>query len=299
MRIVIALGGNALLRRGERPDAAIQSAHLAAVAPALAAAARDHEVLLVHGNGPQVGLLATESAADPQLSAPYPLDGLVAETQGLIGYLLQQALGNAGVPRIATLVTRVEVDPLDPALEAPTKFIGAAYTEAEAETARTAGWTVAADGARWRRVVGSPAPLRIVELDAAVALLAAGFTVVVAGGGGIAVGAGPEGLTGVEAVIDKDLTASLLAEGVGADLLVILTDVEAVMTGFGTPEQEALGAVTADQLDGSFWPAGSMGPKVAAASRFVRTTGRRAAIGSLDDAGAVIAGTAGTQISRD
>jgi carbamate kinase len=300
LRIVVALGGNALLRRGERPDAAIQIEHVAQAAPALAKAAADHDVVLVHGNGPQVGMLALESGADTTLSRPYALSDLVAETQGMIGYWLQQGLANAGLPGpVVTLVTQTVVDPADPAFRDETKFVGSLYTEAEArDLARANGWTVRQDGTGWRRVVASPAPQRIVEIDVAEALLRNGATVVLAGGGGVPVIEGPEGLEGVDAVVDKDLTAALVAETLGADLLAILTDVPAVLAGFGTPAEEPLRDVTVARLEALNFPAGSMGPKVEAACRFVRNTGKRAAIGSLDDAAQVIDGTSGTQITQ-
>ncbi|WP_405059977.1 carbamate kinase [Kribbella sp. NBC_01505] len=298
MRIVIALGGNALLRRGERPDAAIQLAHLVSAAPALAKVASEHDVVLVHGNGPQVGLLALESSADTTLSRPYPLSDLVAETQGIIGYWIQQALANAGLPRPAVaLVTQTVVDRDDPGFHEATKFVGSGYDEATArEIAAQNGWTVRQDGSTWRRVVPSPRPQRIVELDTAELLLRNHTTVILAGGGGVPVVDGPDGLTGVEAVVDKDYVAALIATELHADLLVMLTDVPAVYVDFGTPGQRPLHAVAITDLDKYAFPAGSMGPKVTAARLFVEATNGRAAIGSLDDATAVVAGTAGTQI---
>jgi carbamate kinase len=300
MRIVIALGGNALLRRGERPDAAIQLAHLASAAPALAKVASDHEVVLVHGNGPQVGLLALESVADTTLSRSYPLSDLVAETQGVIGYWIQQALTNAGLPGpVVTLVTQTVVDGNDPGFRDPTKFVGSGYAEDTAhEIATKNGWTVRQDGPTWRRVVSSPRPQRIVELDTAELLLRNHITVVLAGGGGVAVVESPSGLTGVEAVVDKDYVAALVATDLHADLLVMLTDVPAVYVDFGTTTQRPLRGTTLADLNNVNFPAGSMGPKVAAARIFVESTKGRAAIGSLDEATAVIAGTSGTQISN-
>ncbi len=298
MRIVIALGGNALLRRGERPDADVQVARLAAAAPALAKAAEDNEVVIVHGNGPQVGLLALESLADPSLSKSYPLSDLVAETQGVIGYWVQQALANAGLSRRAvTLVTQTVVDAYDPALNEPTKYVGTGYSEERArELALTSGWSVHQDGAEWRRVVPSPAPQRVLELDAAELLLRNGYTVVLAGGGGVPVVEGPTGLTGVEAVVDKDATAALIAIELRAELLVMLTDVPAVYLDYGTPAQRPLGRVDTRTLASHNFPTGSMGPKITAARHFVEVTRAHAAIGSLDDTTAVISGTAGTQI---
>jgi len=297
VRVVIALGGNALLPRGQRPDAAPQVDQVARVAASLAKLAADHEVVLVHGNGPQVGLLALESAADTSLSRPYPLGDLVAETQGLIGYWLQQALGRHLATPVVTLVTQTVVDAEDPAFADPTKFVGSTYDELEAKAlAEEHGWTFKRDGESWRRVVASPAPVRVVEVGTADDLLRRGATVVLAGGGGIPVLQREDALVGVEAVVDKDLAAALVAEELGADLFLVLTDVPAVMTGFGTPHQRPLGAVGVAELEGQKFPAGSMGPKVSAVCRFVRTTGSRAAIGSLDDTRAVFRGTAGTQV---
>ena len=300
MRIVVALGGNALLRRGERPESAIQLEHVAEASPALAKAATQHELVLVHGNGPQVGLLALESAADPTLSHPYPFSDLVAETQGVIGYWLQQGLANAGLTTpVVTLVTQTLVDADDPAFEDPTKFVGTVYDEKRAhELAETSGWTVRPDGDGWRRVVASPLPQRIIEIETARSLLEGGTTVVLAGGGGVPVVRGPHGLAGVEAVVDKDYVAALAAAELEADLLVMLTDVEGVMVDYGTPEQQLMRDVRADQLQAISFPAGSMGPKVSAACRFVQETGKHAAIGALAAASGVIGGAAGTQIRR-
>ena len=300
MRIVIALGGNALLRRGERPDAAVQLAHLAEAAPGLALIAGAHDVVLIHGNGPQVGMLSLESGADTALSRPYPLGDLVAETQGLIGCWIQQALANAGLSRpVVALVTQTEVDGDDPAFGEATKFVGSGYSEARArELAEANDWTVREDGGAWRRVVPSPRPRRIVELATAELLLRHGTTVVLAGGGGVPVVRGRMGLSGVEAVVDKDYVAALVATELHADLLVMLTDVPAVMTDFGTPEQRSLGDVRVADLTALTFPAGSMAPKVAAACQFVTDAHARAAIGSLDQVADVVAGSAGTQVSR-
>lgn len=299
MRVVVALGGNALLRRGEKPDSEIQIQHVAQAAPALVAVAAAHELVLLHGNGPQVGMLALQSAGDTSLSHAYPFSELVAQTQGLIGYWLQQALTNAGLSTpVATLVTQTVVDPDDPAFDEPTKFVGGGYAEAEAhELAERNGWVVRRDGERWRRVVASPLPQRIVELETARTLLQTGATVVLAGGGGVPVVQGPDGLTGVDAVVDKDLVAALVATHLQADLLVLLTDVPAVMSGFGTPDAQAIRHVSAHDLGAATFAAGSMGPKVSAACRFVTDTGGRAAIGSLTDAAAVVQGAAGTQVT--
>lgn len=300
MRIVVALGGNALLRRGESPESAIQLEHVAEASPALAKAAMEHELVLVHGNGPQVGMLALESAADPTLSRPYPFSDLVAETQGVIGYWLQQGLTNAGLTTpVVTLVTQTLVDAHDPAFGDPTKFVGTVYDEEHAhELAGANGWTVRADGAGWRRVVASPLPRRIIELETARTLLAVGTTVVLAGGGGVPVVEGPRGLTGVEAVVDKDYVAAMVARELQADLLVLLTDVDGVMSDYGTPEQRLIREVRADELQATSFPAGSMGPKVTAACHFVQETGKHAAIGALGAASDVIGGAVGTQIRR-
>ncbi len=297
MRVVIALGGNALLRRGERPDAAPQLDQVAHVAGPLAELARDHEVVVVHGNGPQVGLLALESAADASLTRPYPLGDLVAETQGLIGYWLQQALSRHLATPVVTLVTQTVVDADDPAFHDPTKFVGSVYTEDEAkQVASEHDWTFSKDGEGWRRVVASPLPQRVVETSTAELLLRNGVTVVLAGGGGVPVIEGPHGLAGTEAVVDKDLVAAHVSEDLGADLLVILTDVPAVMVDFGTPQQRPLHEVSLYDLGAMAFPSGSMGPKVDAVCRFVKATGNRAAIGSLEEVAAVVAGKAGTQV---
>lgn len=297
MRVVVALGGNALLRRGERPDAAPQVDQVRHVAGPLAKLARDHELVVVHGNGPQVGLLALESAADTSLSRPYPLGDLVAETQGLIGYWLQQALRRFSPTPVVTLVTQTVVHADDPAFAAPTKFVGSVYTEDEAKQLGVEhDWTFARDGEKWRRVVASPLPQRVVESETADLLLRHGVTVVLAGGGGVPVTEDDDGLEGIEAVVDKDMVAAHVAQELGAELLVILTDVPAVMTGWGTPQQHPLGVVRVDDLASTTFPAGSMGPKVEAVCDFVRSTGNRAAIGSLADVFEVIAGTKGTQV---
>ena len=300
MRIVVALGGNALLRRGESPDSAIQLEHVAQAAPALAQAAAEHEMVLVHGNGPQVGMLALESASDPALSQPYPFSDLVAETQGVIGYWLQQGLANAGLRGpVVTLVTQTLVEAGDPAFDRPSKFVGTVYDEARAhELARSNGWTVRPDGDGWRRVVASPLPLGIVELETARLLLEQGTTVVLAGGGGVPVIRTHHGLAGVEAVVDKDHVAAMVATQLDADLLVVLTDVDGVMADYGSPQQRLMRRVTTEEMRALSFPDGSMGPKVSSACRFVELTGRPAAIGSLASTGEVINGSAGTQIRR-
>lgn len=293
MRIVAALGGNALLRRGEPAAADRQRRNVAAAASALAKVAERHELVITHGNGPQVGLLALEAEAYPDVP-PYPLDVLDAETQGMIGYLLVQALAGR---QVAALLTQVVVDTDDPAFGRPTKPIGPVYEEAQARRlASERGWSIARDGRWFRRVVPSPEPRRIVELDAIEQLLAAGAVVVCAGGGGIPVVERDGKLEGVEAVIDRDLTAALLASAIGADLLVLLTDVAFVMSGHGTRLAEPLRVATPDELRALRLPSGSMGPKAEAACRFVEAGGERAAIGSLSALVDVIEGTTGTSV---
>lgn len=296
MLVVIGLGGNALLRRGEPLDAATQRANIAVAAAAVAEVVHHHRVVLTHGNGPQVGLLALQAEADPTV-APYPLDVLGAETEGMIGYLLEQELAHH-VPRerLVTVLTQVLVDPADPAFGQPTKFIGPAYSHAEGEAiAAQRGWTVAQDGATWRRVVASPEPREIVEINAIKALLEKGLTVLCAGGGGIPiVSDGLGGSRGVEAVIDKDLSSALLATAIGADALVLLTDVDAVYENFGQPDQRRIRAASPAQLRDLALPTGSMGPKVEALCRFVEAGGAMAAVGSLPNAAAVVAGISGT-----
>ncbi|MEV0179823.1 carbamate kinase [Streptomyces sp. NPDC050625] len=303
MRIVVALGGNALLHRGERPDAAVQQANIDRVATALAALAHEHELVITHGNGPQIGLLAMESAADPDLSAPYPLHLLGAQTQGMIGSLLACTLHNA-LPgrRIATLVTHTLVRADDPAFDRPTKFVGQVYPGDLARSlARERGWHIAEDTGGWRRVVPSPDPWRIVETETIHELLGGGALVICAGGGGIPVTADPVtgALTGVEAVVDKDLSAALLAEHLKADFLLVLTDVPYVYEGYGTPEQRPLSDVTPLQLRRGGFPDGSMGPKAEAVARFVENTGALAAIGALDAAYEIAHGRSGTLVRPD
>ena len=299
-RIVVGLGGNALLRRGESPDVSVQLGHIRDAAPGLAGVANDSQLVIVHGNGPQVGMLAMEREGDVGLTTTYPLDVLVAETGGFIGYWLQQAIGNAGLrDRITTVITQTVVDAADPAFAAPTKFIGRVYSEQEAhELASARGWTVAADGDKWRRVVASPAPVRVVESSIVEDLLALGVTVICAGGAGSAVVEENGQLRGVDAVVDKDHVAALLAVALRADLLVLLTDVAAVMVDFGTPAARPIGPTTVAAMESEDFAMGSMGPKVTAACFFAKTSGKTAAIGSLDDMAAVIAGTAGTQIAK-
>ncbi len=297
MRVVVALGGNALLRRGQKPDNDVQEANVAVSVSALAPLAHDHELVVTHGNGPQVGVLALESALDPNLTRSYPFDVLGAQTQGMIGYWLLQALQNE-LPghQIAAIINQTLVSAADPAFADPTKFIGEIYDEARAHSlAKERGWTVKPDGPHWRRVVASPEPRRVVETRLIRLMLANGAVVVCAGGGGVPVVRNKLGrLEGVEAVVDKDRTALVLAEALDADALLILTDVANVFRNFGTPQQEAITRSTPDAMRDDEFPAGSMGPKVEAACRFVEVTGGMAGIGRLEDAVAILAGTAGT-----
>jgi carbamate kinase len=302
--IVIALGGNALLRRSEPMTAEVQRHNVVRAAQAIAPLASDHKLVVAHGNGPQVGLLALQAEAYPEVD-PYPLDVLGAETEGMIGYMIEQELGNVlpvDVP-LATLLTMIEVDPSDRAFANPTKFVGPVYEREEAElVAESKHWTFKKDGEKWRRVVPSPEPRRIFEIRPVQWLLERGAVVICAGGGGIPTMYSPDDpgrLVGVEAVIDKDLASCLLAENLGADLLVMATDVDAVYTNWGTARQERLSWVSPDDLLTRDFAAGSMGPKVSAAIRFVSRTGRRAAIGSLEDIVDIVRGVAGTNVSID
>lgn len=298
MLVVMALGGNALLRRGEPLDLDVQRKNLQmAVAQGLGPIARKHRVVITHGNGPQIGLLALQAAAYKDVS-PYPLDVLGAESEGMIGYLIAQALANE-VPKlqIATLLTQVEVDPSDAAFAAPTKPIGSIYDEAKkTQLEADRGWTFAAEINGFRRVVPSPAPLRVVEIDAIKLLVQSGMTVVCAGGGGIPVVARGGGRYGIEAVIDKDHTSALLAEELGADALLLLTDVSAVWTRWPRSDGERISQVSSDELRKHSFDPGSMGPKVAAACRFADRTGRLVGIGAIEDAEAILEGRAGTII---
>jgi carbamate kinase len=307
MRVVVALGGNALLQRGQALTAANQRANARAACKALAPVALEHQLVISHGNGPQVGLLALQSAAYQEVDT-YPLDVLDAETEGMIGYVLQQELGNE-LPqdkRFATLLTQIEVDPDDPAFENPTKPIGPLYDHAEARAlAADKGWAFKPDGDAYRRVVPSPQPQRIYGLEPVEWLLERGCVVVCAGGGGIPVvhtdEPVPAGrrLVGIEAVIDKDLASALLATQLHADVLAIVTDVDGVYSDWGTPRQELIRRVSPETLAAHDFAAGSMGPKVAAAARFVEQTGGLAAIGSIDEAGALVKGEAGTVVALD
>ena len=304
MRVVVALGGNALLKRGEPMTAEVQRANVRVAALALAPIARGHQLVISHGNGPQVGLLALQGAAYKPDEA-YPLDVLGAQTEGGIGYMIEQELGNLlpfEVP-FATLLTMVEVDPDDPGFRDPTKFVGPVYDKGTADKlAADKGWVFKQDGDKWRRVVPSPLPKRIFELRPIKWLLERDTIVICAGGGGIPTmyeqGADRK-LVGVEAVIDKDLCSELLARELDADLFVMLTDAPAVFLDWGKPTQREIRRATPVSLADIPFAAGSMGPKVAAACRFAELTGKRAAIGALQDLGRILAGEAGTTIAQD
>jgi len=304
MLVVVALGGNALLRRDEPLTADNQRRNVRIAAEALAPIASEHQLVIGHGNGPQVGLLALQGAAYKKVET-YPLDVLGAETEGMIGYMIEQELGNL-LPferPFATLLTMIEIDPYDPAFKRPTKFIGPVYRQDEADVlAADRQWIFKQDGAGWRRVVPSPEPKRIFELRPIKWLLEHNAVVIAAGGGGIPTmygegfGDGRRVLQGVECVIDKDLASELLARDLDADLFVMLTDTDAVYLDWGTPAQRAIRRASPASMAKLAFAAGSMGPKVEAACRFASATGRRAAIGALADLSAIVAGTAGTTI---
>jgi carbamate kinase len=297
MLTVVALGGNALLRRGQPLDAALQRANVKAAAEIVADIANEHRIVVTHGNGPQVGLLSLQNEAYDKVRA-YPLDVLDAETEGMVGYIVEQELGrHLRRDRLATLLTQVVVDPDDAAFSVPTKFVGPAYQdERDARfIAHERGWTVKSDGVSWRRVVPSPDPVAIVEIDTIRLLVEHDVIVICSGGGGIPVV--PDaiaGLSGVEAVIDKDLSAALLATQLGADALLLLTDVEGVYTDWGTPRQQLIREATPERLRALGLPPGSMGPKAEAACRFIEAGGRVGAIGALEHATAILLGQAGT-----
>lgn len=297
--VVAALGGNALLRRGEPQTLEAQEANALRACHALAELAQDHDLVVTHGNGPQVGLAALRSEAGGH--HPQPLDVLGAETEGLIGYLLERGLRSVLPGRaVAALLTQVEVDRGDPAFHEPTKPIGPVYDEATARRmADERRWSIAPDGEGWRRVVPSPRPRAILELEAIRVLVERSVIPICAGGGGVPVIIDPGGrVHGVEGVVDKDATAALLARQLQADLLLLLTDVEGVLADYGTPDQRLLRHTTPTELRSLGLPAGSMGPKAEACAAFVEATGGRAAIGRLQDAVAVARGEAGTQVER-
>ena len=302
MRILVALGGNALLRRGEPMTAEAQRVNIRVAAAALAQIQPGNELVITHGNGPQVGLLALQGAAYKP-DETYPLDVLGAETEGMIGYMIEQELGNL-LPfeaPFATILTMVEVDRDDPGFANPTKFIGPIYGEAEANRLKAEkGWTFKQDGDHWRRVVPSPEPKRIFELRPIKWLLEKGAVVIAGGGGGIPTVYEPgRKLTGIEAVIDKDLCSELLARELEADFFIMATDVDAVYPDWGKPDARALRRAGPSAMRGFAFPAGSMGPKVAAACRFAERTGKRAAIGALKDLEGIVRGEAGTTVSSE
>ena len=298
MRVVVALGGNALLQRGQPLTAENQRRNVAIAAEALAPLAHDYQLVVSHGNGPQVGLLSLQSAAYEEVEE-YPLDILGAQTEGMIGYIIEQELGNL-LPMeepLATILTMVEVDPEDPAFNNPTKPIGPVYSEQEAKAlAEQRGWSIARDGEHWRRVVASPEPQRIFEMRPIHWLLENGATVICAGGGGIPPVYKPDGtLEGVEVVIDKDRASALLAFELDAGLLILATDTDGVYLDWGTEDARRIERTTPEQMEQHEFEEGSMGPKVEAACDFVRRAGGRAVIGALSDMQGMVAGTAGTQ----
>ncbi len=300
MRLLVALGGNALLKRGQVASAENQAANIGVAAAQLVRVAAGNDLVVTHGNGPQIGLLALQAAAGDPAAAP-ALDTLGAETDGMIGYLLEQALANRLPPdrAVATLLTRVEVDPHDPAFAKPSKPIGPVYAEAEAERlAQQRHWVVGHDGNGMRRLVPSPAPQRILGLAPIRWLIEHGALVIAAGGGGIPVARSADGSShnGVEAVIDKDACSALLAQLLGVDCFLLATDVAAVSLDWGTPQQREVRAISPQALARHSFATGSMGPKVQAACDFVRATGQRAVIGSMDDIEGMLAGRSGTEI---
>ncbi len=303
MKIVIALGGNALLQRGQALSYENQLINIRAAAIQLAGIAAGHDLLITHGNGPQIGLLALQGESYHDV-APYPLDLLGAQTQGAIGYLIEQELANRlpSSRKMACLVTRTVVDGNDPELALPSKPIGPMYSEQEAKRlASDRHWSIAADDKGYRRVVASPVPLAVANLEAIRCLFDLGFIVVAGGGGGVPVIYEPDGqiMRGVEAVIDKDATSTLLALALHADCLLIATDVDAVFEDWGLPSKHPVGHISAKALEKMSFPRGSMAPKVKAACEFVSRSGKRAAIGSLHHIDAMLAGTSGTQIVVD
>lgn len=296
--LVIALGGNALLKRGAVLSAENQYQSIALIADAIGKLAKKYRIAIVHGNGPQVGLLALQNLAYRDVP-PYPLDILVAESQGMIGYMLAQQLGafHPAQP-VSTLLTRVLVDSEDPAYREPSKFIGPVYEpQQQAELEKKYGWSMKLDGKYLRRVVPSPEPKKIIDIEAINLLLAKNHIVICNGGGGVPMVASAQGMVGSEAVIDKDLASALLAEALDADHLVILTDADAVYQHWGTPQQKAIRSATTQELAPMAVADGSMGPKIMAVSRFVQRSGKVAHIGALQDIESVLAGTAGTLIT--
>ncbi len=301
MKVVIALGGNALLRRGERADADVQMANVRIAAKAVAEIAKEHNVVLTHGNGPQVGLLALQADAYKDVK-PYPFDVLGAESQGMIGYMVAQCVGNDLPDRqVVNIITQTEVDPQDPAYSDPRKFVGPVYDKETAEKlAAERGWTIAADGKYFRRVVPSPQPKKIVEIETIRQLVDAGAMVIASGGGGIPVVRDENGkLQGSEAVIDKDMSASIMADELDADALLILTDAPSIALDWGTPDQKEIKEVSPEKLQEYSFAKGSMGPKVEAVCRFANTGKGFGAVGRLEDALDILNGKAGTIIRKN
>ena len=303
MRVVIALGGNAILQRGEPLECGVQRKNIRKAAESIAKIARDHQVILTHGNGPQVGLLALMNESYKDV-APYPLDALGAQTQGMIGFMFEQELRNQ-MPgcKVCTVSTQTLVDTSDAAFSDPDKFVGPVYSKEESEEMLKANpeWTIKADGEYFRRVVPSPQPQEILELPSLQHLISSGdITVICGGGGGVPVTRTADGkLEGVEAVIDKDRASRVLAEGIDADAFIILSDVEAVATNFGHPDSKDIRCATPEAMDQFGFAAGSMGPKVEAATQFVRNGGKMAAIGSLEYAAEILTSDSGTVIRND
>lgn len=297
--VVVALGGNALLRRGEPLEADVQRHNIEIAVKTISEIAKEYNVVLVHGNGPQVGLLALQGLEYKKV-APYPLDVLGSETQGMIGYMLMQEFKNQ-LPdiNVTCMLTQMTVDPNDPAFADPTKPIGPIYEEAEArEMAERYNWIIKPDGKHFRRVVPSPQPTGIIENDAITKLIDEGHLVICTGGGGIPVKRENGKLVGVEAVIDKDMSAAFLAKQLDADALLILTDADAVYLDWGKPTQHALRSTTPTELAQYQFDAGSMGPKIEASCEFIKQGGKVVGIGALEDGLRILQGTAGTNITK-
>lgn len=299
MRIVIALGGNALLKRGEPMTCENQRANVRIAAEQIAKAYEGNELIISHGNGPQVGLLALQNNAYKPVPM-YPLDVIGGESLGMIGYMIQQELVNF-VPKsatLATVLTQTQVDPKDPAFQNPTKPVGPVYDKEEAERlAKQHGWTIAQDNDKYRRVVPSPEPKRIWGLKPLKTLVEHGHIVICCGGGGIPTYFDEQGnLVGAEAVIDKDLASSLLASEVEADIFVIATDVNGAYVDWGKPMQRRIAEADPESLRAFGFAKGSMGPKVEAVCRFVEKTGKPAVIGALSEIDQILAGKAGTRV---
>lgn len=301
MKILMALGGNALLQRGQPLEADVQMKNVVRAAKVIREISKHHQIVLCHGNGPQVGLLSLMSNVYKDVT-PYPLDVLVAETQGMIGYMLQNALYNEGITNVVTLLTQVKVDSNDPAFDTPTKPIGPVYDKDTAlRLAKEKGWEIAPDGKYYRRIVASPAPIDIVEFKAALKLIDAGYLVIFCGGGGIPVAEDAKTgfLVGKEAVIDKDRASALAAIELKMDFFLILTDIDAIYLDWGTKHQKAIKAISPTELKRLNFAKGSMGPKVEAACEFVLKTNKTAVIGDLFQGEGLLNGTSGTLVKND